>query len=69
MKTMTQYSWEKNYDKWDTEPDDFDMYLSEQDEIEKNKNEKDSDDISLDDLEIEFSDDDDIDLLDEEFDK
>ena len=50
MKTMTQYSWEKSYNPWETEPDEFDLLLDEEIELE---NAKHGDDISLDDLEIE----------------
>ena len=38
---MTMYSWEKNYDRWDTEPDIVDEFV--EDEIV-------TDEISLDDL-------------------
>ena len=59
MKTMT-YSWEKKYDRWDTEPDDNLLF----DELE-NENEKQDDEISLDDIEL----DDELELDESEFDK
>ena len=56
---MTAYSFEQNFDRWETEPDFFDEIL-----VEEQENEKVSDEISLDeidetDTELEF---------DEEFD-
>ena len=41
IMAMTMYSWEKNYDRWDTEPDIVDEFV--EDEIV-------TDEISLDDL-------------------
>ena len=56
--TMT-YSFERNFDRWETEPDYFDEVLVEEQESEKASNEISIDEISEIDSELEF---------DEEFD-
>jgi hypothetical protein len=57
--TMT-YSFEKNFDRWETEPDFFDEILVEEQENEKEANTVSLDEIDeFEDFEIEF---------DEEFD-
>lgn len=58
LMTMT-YSFERNFDRWETEPDYFDEVLVEEQESEKASNEISIDEISEIDSELEF---------DEEFD-
>ena len=59
MSTMS-YSWEKETNRWDTEPDIFDEFLNEEIELENAKN---SDEISIDDIS-----DDEMELDESEFD-
>ena len=43
------YSFENKFDKWDTEPDTFDIFLAEEAELEKIQ----PDTLSLNEIEIE----------------